>query len=64
MSATTAANSGGVTCHVTYTNVNQWDTGFQVAITIHNTGTLALSSWTLAWTFPNNQQITQLWNGS
>ena len=63
-SAKTQANSGGFACHVTYTNVNQWNTGFQVAITIQNTGTVAIQSWTLKWAFPNSQQITGLWNGS
>ena len=63
-SAKTQANSGGLACHVTYTNVNQWNTGFQVAITIQNSGTVAIQSWTLKWAFPNNQQITGLWNGS
>jgi endoglucanase len=63
-SATTQASSGGFSCHVIYTNVNQWNTGFQGAVTVENTGTLGITSWTLAWTFPNNQQITGLWNGS
>ncbi|WP_307801762.1 cellulose binding domain-containing protein [Microbispora triticiradicis] len=29
-----------------------------------NTGTIATSGWTVAWTFPNGQTITQLWNAS
>jgi cellulose 1,4-beta-cellobiosidase len=49
---------------VVYTNVNQWNTGFQAALTIKNTGTVAITNWTLKWTFPGNQQITNLWNGS
>jgi endoglucanase len=63
-SATTQSNSGGFACHVVYTNVNQWNSGFQAAITIQNTGTVGITSWTLKWTFPNSQQITGLWNGS
>ena len=57
-----AAASGG--CHVTYSVTNQWNTGFQGALTIQNTGSAAISSWTLGWTFPNNQQITGLWNAN
>jgi hypothetical protein len=49
---------------VTYSIVNQWNTGFQAAITIANTGTVAINGWTLTWTFANGQQITGLWNGS
>lgn len=63
-SATTQASSSGSSCHITYTNVNQWNSGFQVALTIQNTGTVPLSNWTLTWTFPNNQHITSLWNAS
>jgi endoglucanase len=62
--ATTLANTGGSTCRVTYAIVNQWNTGFQVAITIANTGTVDITEWTLQWTFPGNQQINGLWNGT
>ncbi len=61
----TVSSSGGVSnCHITYAITNQWSTGFQAAITIANTGTTALSNWSLSWTFPGNQQITNLWNGA
>lgn len=63
-SATTLAAVSGSSCHITYANVNQWNRGFQVAITIHDSGTSAMNSWNLTWTFPNNQAITNLWNGS
>jgi endoglucanase len=62
--ATTSGVGGGFTCHVVYTVVNQWNTGFQAAITIENTSAFAIVTWTLTWGFPNNQQLTGLWNGS
>jgi len=62
--ATTGPSNSGTGCRVIYNVVNQWNTGFQAAITIENMGSIALSSWTLGWTFPSNQQITGLWNGS
>ena len=62
--ATTPGTSGGFACHVVYAVVNQWNTGFQAAITIENTGSVDITSWVLTWTFPGNQQITGLWNGS
>jgi cellulase/cellobiase CelA1 len=43
--------------------VNQWPGGFQVTVTVQN-GSSARSSWTVSWTFPNGQTITQLWNGT
>src|SRR5207245_9066238 len=61
---TQQSSSGGFACHVAYTVVNQWNTGFQAATIIENTGTVGVTSWTLKWTFPGNQQITNLWNGS
>src|SRR5262249_38994863 len=63
-SATTAPADGGFACHVAYNIVKQWNTGFQATITIQNTGTVDIMNWTLAWTFPSNQQINGLWNGS
>jgi cellulase/cellobiase CelA1 len=43
---------------------NQWPGGFQAAVTIENTGSIALQNWVLTWTFPNGQTISGLWNGS
>jgi len=63
--ATTPGNGGGTgTCHVGFTVTNSWNTGFQVALSIQNTGTVALNGWTLTWTFPGSQTVTQLWNGT
>ena len=63
-SATTqAASGGGVACHVTYSIVNSWPGGFQAAITIQNTGSMAWTRWDLTWTFANGQIINGLWNG-
>jgi cellulose 1,4-beta-cellobiosidase len=55
---------GGGTCHVGYTVTNSWPGGFQVALSIQNTGTAAFNGWTLTWTFPSGQTINQLWNGA
>jgi endoglucanase len=62
--ATTGSVSAGGGCHVVYSIVNQWNTGFQAAITIENTGSQDITSWTLSWSFPSGQQINGLWNGS
>jgi cellulose 1,4-beta-cellobiosidase len=51
-------------CSVAYSLVNTWPEGFQGQTVIKNTGTAAINGWTLAWTFPGDQKITQLWNGS
>jgi hypothetical protein len=54
----------GFACHIVYTISSQWSGGFGAAITIDNTGTTAISNWTLTWAFANGQTITQLWNGN
>jgi len=61
---TVSTLQSGFACHVIYTITNQWPGGFGAAITINNTGTTAISSWTLTWSFANGQTITQVWNGT
>jgi cellulose 1,4-beta-cellobiosidase len=63
--ATTQGNGTGTgTCHVGFTVTNAWNTGFQAALSIQNTGTVALNGWTLTWSFPGGQTVSQLWNGA
>jgi hypothetical protein len=50
------------TCTVAYSMGNSWAGGFQAGVTITNNGP-AISNWTLAFTFPNDQQVTNGWNG-
>ena len=54
----------GAKCTIDYTISSQWQGGFGAAITINNTGTTALGSWTLTWAFANGQTVTQIWNGT
>jgi cellulase/cellobiase CelA1 len=49
---------------VSYAVQNQWSGGFSANLTITNTGSTVLNGWTLRFTFPAGQQITQLWNGN
>ncbi|MFJ5302575.1 cellulose-binding domain-containing protein [Streptomyces sp. NPDC088350] len=50
------------TCDVTYDLVNQWNGGFQAAVTV--TTTKALGSWRVAWSYHDGQQVTQMWDAS
>jgi hypothetical protein len=50
-------------CTVNYTVVNSWPGGFQAGITITNNGP-AIPSWTLAFTFPDDQAVSGGWNGT
>jgi cellulase/cellobiase CelA1 len=49
---------------VSYSLVNACQGGFQGQAVVKNTASSAVSGWTLAWTFPGDQKISQLWNGS
>ena len=62
--STQPASGGGSSCHIAYSIVNQWPSGFQAAITLNNTGSSAWTNWTLTWNFANGQAITNLWNGA
>ncbi|MFE6093120.1 cellulose binding domain-containing protein [Streptomyces massasporeus] len=50
------------TCKVTYKITSQWSGGFQADIQLTNTGTTTWNGWSLAWTFPDGQKLTQAWN--
>ncbi|GAB3933728.1 glycoside hydrolase family 48 protein [Kribbella albertanoniae] len=52
-----------VACSVNYTVASDWNSGFVADVTIKNEGD-PIAGWTLTWTFPNGQQVTNLWNGS
>jgi hypothetical protein len=57
----TGAAPGG--CHVTYAP-NNYPGGFTANVTIANTGSLPISGWTLTFTFPGDQKITNAWNAT
>jgi cellulase/cellobiase CelA1 len=44
-------------------SVNQWSGGFTANLTVTNTSSSALNGWTLKFSFPGSQQMTQGWNG-
>ncbi|MFD5749303.1 glycosyl hydrolase family 18 protein [Streptomyces sp. NPDC127033] len=46
----------------TYTKVSDWGTGFEGKWTVKNTGTTALSSWTVEWDFPSGTAVTSGWD--
>jgi hypothetical protein len=49
-----------LSCRVAY-SVNDWGSGFNASVSIANTGTAAITGWTLAFTFPGNQRINSGW---
>lgn len=59
----TESPTGG-DCAVSYSVVNEWPTGFQAQVRVTNLADAPLDGWRLAWSFPDGQQISQLWNGA
>ncbi|MEV5313192.1 cellulase family glycosylhydrolase [Streptomyces sp. NPDC052610] len=66
VTVTTEKDTGtpGAGCSVNYRVANEWLGGFQGEITIRNTGAAAVTGWTLAFSFPNGQTITNMWGGT
>src|SRR5689334_14088823 len=60
-SAGSASAAAG--CRVAYTVSSQWPGGFGAAVAVTNLGD-PVSGWTLTFSFPAGQTITQLWNGT
>ncbi|WP_449385226.1 cellulase family glycosylhydrolase [Cellulomonas soli] len=50
-------------CSVRYT-ASSWSSGFTAAVRITNTGTTTRSGWTLGFTFPSGQTLTQGWSAT
>nr|WP_243761169.1 cellulose binding domain-containing protein [Streptomyces sp. YIM 98790] len=63
VTVTTEETTAG-SCGVGYRVVNDWGGGFQGEIVIRNTGTAALTGWTLAFDFTAGQAVTQMWGGT
>ena len=61
---TSGSTPPGASCTVTYTTTAQWTGGFTANVTIANNGSSPISGWTLAFTFPGDQEITDAWNGA
>jgi cellulose 1,4-beta-cellobiosidase len=63
-SPTPTSSSGSGSCSASYSLVNTWAGGFQGQAVVKNTGSSTLNGWKLGWTFPGDQKISSLWNGS
>jgi hypothetical protein len=50
------------TCDATFKATNTWSGGYQGEITVQ-AGSEAISGWTVSWTLPSGQTVSQVWNG-
>jgi endoglucanase len=65
-SASASASSSppsGAACSVAYKVDSQWNNGFTATITITNRGP-AVAGWSLTFTFPGDQRISNAWNAA
>jgi cellulase/cellobiase CelA1 len=53
----------GSACRVAYPT-NTWNDGFTADISVVNTSSSAVNGWTLTFTFPGNQRVTNAWNAT
>ena len=59
----TSTSGPGTGCSVAYTAPSQWPSGFTANVRITNLGP-AINGWTLTWSFPGNQAVTQAWSAA
>jgi cellulase/cellobiase CelA1 len=60
----TVTPTTGAGCTATYKAGTTWPGGFGAEVSVKNTGTAQITGWKVAWTWPGDQKITQLWNGT
>ncbi|MET8199044.1 GH12 family glycosyl hydrolase domain-containing protein [Micromonospora taraxaci] len=60
---TTPPPSGGASCAVKYT-ANSWGNGFTADVLVTNTGSSAINGWTLNYSLPSGQTVTNAWNAT
>ncbi|MFF0336021.1 glycosyl hydrolase family 18 protein [Streptomyces fimicarius] len=56
--------SAATSATATYTKKSDWGSGFEGQWTVKNTGTTALSSWTIEWDFPSGTSVGSAWDAS
>ncbi|HEV8559724.1 MAG TPA: protein kinase [Actinophytocola sp.] len=60
---TSEVTTSGGQCQAELATVNAWPDGYVANVIVRNVGRAALSGWTVRWTMPAGQKITNLWSG-
>ncbi|MEU9170749.1 cellulase family glycosylhydrolase [Streptomyces sp. NPDC048420] len=55
---------GTAACTAAYSVSSDWGGGFNAEVKVTNSGTTALKSWKVTWTWPGAQKVTSMWNAS
>jgi len=56
-------NPGETGCAAMYNITGTWTGGFQAEVMVHALSA-PIGKWTVSWTFPGSQTVTQLWSGT
>jgi endoglucanase len=51
-------------CSAAYSVTSDWGSGFTAAITVTDSGSSAITGWTLTYTYTGNQTLTEGWSGN
>jgi cellulose 1,4-beta-cellobiosidase len=64
--ATEAPSAGAATasCSAAYSVVTDWGTGFEISINITNTGSAAITGWTVTYSYTGNQTLSSGWDAT
>ncbi|HEX6472849.1 MAG TPA: cellulose binding domain-containing protein [Streptosporangiaceae bacterium] len=60
----TGGGTGSPTCSVTASVQTQWAGGYVMQVTVTNTGGSTTAGWSVPFTMPSGQQVTNSWNSS
>ncbi|MFG2112764.1 glycosyl hydrolase family 18 protein [Streptomyces sp. NPDC048718] len=63
-SAAAAPAQAADSATATYSKPQDWGTGFEGKWTVKNTGTTAISSWTVEWDYPAGTAVTSAWDAT
>ncbi len=56
--------SAATGCSASYATASEWSGGFVGGVTVTNTGSTALTGWTVTFTFGGDQKVTSYWNAA
>ncbi|GLY50304.1 serine/threonine protein kinase [Lentzea sp. NBRC 102530] len=62
--STTTTTTAATACDARYEITNSWPGGYQVEVTVRNTGADGLTGWTTTWQPAAGHTIGNLWNGT
>ena len=51
-------------CSAAYSVQTDWGSGFTASVTVTNSGTTAITGWTVSYSYAGNQQLSSGWNGT